>query len=185
MQMNQLKRSAIGAALLAATLAVGTTAHADTVTLDVSGISSNGEFGDASNETRSIDISGWARITGISWDVNLTTNGSSWLSEISVDLNNGAGGAGVSLSPGFGEDSSGSGAFIGMADLIALGLDFRLGIDGRLNFEFFEAFDDFLGADGSWDRGTLTVSYVPEPSSFGLAALALLGVGATTRRRKS
>lgn len=184
MQMNQLKRSAIGAALLAATLAVGTTAHADTVTLDVSGISSNGEFGDASNETRFINISGWARITGISWDVSLTSNGVSWLSEIGTYLSNSAG-DGVALNPGFDERAPGSGAFIGIADLVASGLDFRLGIDGRLNLQFFEDYNDFLGADGSWDRGTLTVSYVPEPSSFGLAALALLGVGATTRRRKS
>lgn len=184
MQMNQFKRSAISAALLAAAMMGGSAAHAGVVTLDVTGISSNAELGDASNETRFIDILAGVRITGISWNVNLTSAAPSWLSEVSVDLNDGAG-AGFSLAPGFGDNSSGSGSFSGTADLIGLGVDFFLGASGRLNFEFFETFDDAAGADGGWDRGTLTVNFVPEPATFGLAALALLGVGLTTRRRNS
>lgn len=186
MQLSQLKRGAISAALFAAAMTAGTAhAGAGSVTLDVTGISSNGALGDASNETRYIDILSNVQITGIAWSFSLTTNGSSWLSEMGIDLNNGAGGNGVSLFPGLGDNSSGSGDYSGSADLIALGVDFFLGADGRLNFEFFEAFDDFAGADGMWTSGSLTVNYVPEPSSFGLAALAMLGVGAAARRRKS
>lgn len=182
MQMNQLKRSALAAAAAAA-LAVGS-AHGSEVTLDVSGIFSNDVLGSAINEIRSIHLGG-ARITGISWDVGLFADSPSWLSEMSVDLNDGTG-AGFSLSPGFGDDFSGADRYIGSADLVALGLDFVLGGNGTLNFEFFETFDDFPGDwDGIWERGTLTVSYVPEPATFGLAALALLGLGASARRRKS
>ena len=184
MQMSQFKRSAISMALVAAAMAAGT-AHAGVVTLDVAGISSNAEFGDASNVTRFIDIAAGAHITSISWSVWLTADSPSWLSEIAVDLNDGSL-AGFSLAPGFGDNSSGSGFFSGTADLVALGADFVLGASGRLNFEFFELFDDNFGAeDGRWDRGSLTVNFVPEPATFGLAALALLGVGATSRRRKS
>ncbi len=184
MQFSQLKRSAISAALFAAALTAGA-AHAGTVTLDVAGIASNAGFGDASNETRYIDIFSNVRITGISWSVSLATEGSSWLSEMGIDLNNGAGGSGVSLFPGLGDDSSGTATYSGSADLVGLGLDFLLEADGRLNFEFFEFIDDFNGADGTWASGSLTVNYIPEPSSFGLAGLAMLGVGAVARRRKS
>lgn len=182
MQVSQFKRGAISAALFAAAMTAGT-AQAGVVTLDVAGIASNAEFGDASNETRSINLLSYSHITGISWSVSLTTEGSSWLSEMGVDLS--AGGNGVSLFPGLGDDSSGSASYSGSADLVALGVDFSVGGDGLLNFEFFEYFNDFAGADGSWLRGSLTVSYVPEPATFGLAALALLGAGAATRRRKS
>lgn len=183
MQMNQFKRSAISMALVAAAMAAGT-AQAGVVTLDVTGIASNAEAGDASNERRFIDILAGVRITNLSWDVTLTAESPSYLSEIGVNLNYGAL-AGLSLFPGVFDDFTGSASYIGDADLIALGVDFFLGADGRLNFEFIEYFDDIIdAADGQWARGNLTVTYVPEPASFGLAALALLGVGVTSRRKK-
>lgn len=183
--MNLFKRSAIGTALIAASMMAGTAAHAGVVTFDVAGISSNAGFGDASNETHFINLFEGARITAISWNVNLSTFSSSWLSEIGVDLSDGSAN-GFSLFAGIGEDASGSGSFSGSADLIALGTDFYVGSSGKVRLEFFEYLDDVISAaDGRWDRGSLTVTYVPEPSSFALAALALLGVGITTRRRKS
>ena len=186
MQMSLFKRSAVSLALAAAAF-YGGTAQAGVVTLDIAGISSNGEFGDSSNETRFIDILAGVRITGLSWNVFLrTAKGSpSWLSEIGVDLNDGAF-AGVALFPGFGSDLSGAKQFEGSADLVSLGFDFNLGATGRLNFEFFESFDDVTNAaDAYWDRGTVTVTYVPEPATYGLVGLALLGVGLSTRRLKS
>jgi hypothetical protein len=67
---------------------------------------------------------------------------------------------------------------------LANGAAFFLGATGRLHFQFFDRFDDYANAaDGMWDRGTLTVTYVPEPASFGLAALGLFGLAAASRRR--
>lgn len=182
MNLNQLKRTAVSSAVVGAALAAGS-ANAYQITLDVAGIESRGEFGTAGNETRFLDLFAGARVTGLAWNVTLFANAPSWLSEISVDLNDG-GAAGVALSPGFGIDSTGSGSYMGSSDLVASGADFQVGATGRLFLEFFETFNDLTGADGAWRSGTITVSFVPEPASFGLAAIALLGMGAATRRRR-
>lgn len=186
MQMSLFKRSAISMALAAAALGASGAAQASLVTtLNIGGISSNAELGSSENETRYVELFAGARIIGISWNVDLTADAPSWLSDMGVDINDG-GLAGFSLFAGLKNEVSGSGSFSGSANLIDLGADFFLGQDGRLNFEFFEFFDDFAGqADGRWNSGTLTVSYVPEPASYGLVALALLGAGLGARRRKS
>lgn len=184
MNMNSLKQTAVGLAVAAAALAAGS-AQAYQTTINVAGIESRGEFGAAGNETLFVDLFSGARVTGIAWSVDLSTFGSSWLSEMGVDFNDGAS-AGVSIYPGFGDNMSGSASYTGSADLDALGLDFRLGSSGRLFLEFFEFFDDLSGggANGVWTAGTLTVTYVPEPATFGLAALALLGAGVASRRKR-
>jgi PEP-CTERM motif len=181
MRSSGLKRSVINLAVVAATLAAGA-AQAAVVTLDVSGINSNGVLGDATNVKKFFDLGSSTRIIGLAWDVSLRADSPSWLSEISVDLNDGAA-AGLSLSPGFGSDAPGSGNYAGTADLIAMGVDFALGASGQLTMEFFDMFDDLNAADGAWQQGSLTLTYIPEPASFGLAALALLGLAVTSRRK--
>lgn len=183
MNFHQMKLTAVGLAA-SAVLSAGS-AHAYEVSINVAGVQSLGVLGAAGNETRFVDLFAGARITGLAWSVDLESFGASWLSEIGVDLNDGAT-AGVSLFPGLGDDFSGTGTYAGSANLEDLGIDFHVGSSGRLFLEFFEFFDDLSGggANGQWTSGTLTVTYVPEPATFGLAAIALLGMGAASRRRR-
>ena len=180
MSLNHVKKTAAALAVAALALAAST-AQAYQITLDVAGIESREELGNAGNETRFLDLFSGARVTGLAWNVSLFTIGTSWLSEISVELNDG-GGAFVQLSPGLGDDFSGADSYTGSADLVALGFDFTVGSTGRLFLQFYESFNDFGGVDGGWRSGSLTVTYVPEPTSFALAGIALLGLGAASRR---
>lgn len=182
---NQLGRWLGGLALALAGIASGS-AQAAMVSVDVANIFSNDALGAATNETRTLAIDSGAHIIGISWNVELFADVPSWLSEISVDLNNGS----LTVSPGFGDDNSGSGSYAAAFDLVALGSDFFIDTSGLLRLEFFELFDDFTNAppdnwDGIWRSGTLTITFVPEPGTSALAVLALLGMGAISRRRRT
>jgi hypothetical protein len=138
-------------------------------------------------------------ITGISYNVNLTAFSPSWLAELAL-LFTGSDefGEGVYFTPGFDDLNSGTGSYSDSADLVALGLSFAVGADGILRLEFAEDYDDFAGADGQWNFGTLTFEIdgyvppgdpgtpgeVPEPASALLmaAGLGMLGYG---RRRRA
>jgi hypothetical protein len=185
MQWIHATRTALAAAAIASAALAAGTAHAGAITIDVSGAMSVGELGDSGNEIRFVSLATGARVTGISWDVTLIADAPSWLSEMGIDISDN-GGAGFQLFPGFGDDSSGSASYSGTFDLVAAGLDFTVGASAQLMLEFFEFLDDdTVSPDGMWARGsTITVSYVPEPASFGLAGLALLGAGLATRRRR-
>ena len=187
MTLSKFLRHAAFGWLLAAAATLGGTAHAGTMTfnINVAGIFSNEELGSAQNEFRLLNIGAGSHVIGIGWDVGLYADTPSWLSEMGVDFSNSTGG-GFSLFPGFGDSNPGSGDYMsnGIEDLIGAGNDFFVGMDGSLRLEFFEAFNDYVGDwDGRWDRGTLSVLVVPEPTSAAMVLLALLAAGATTRRR--
>lgn len=182
---------------LASLLAVSAFASADTFTysFDVSGLQTNGTFGDASNYWTTFDIgaafAGYSNfvVTGVGYDVNLTANDPSWLSEIRFTLTNVGLTAGIFSSPGFADANPGTASYVsdGIEDLVADGLDFALDADNLLRLEMAEAFNDpEVSIDGVVNSGTYTIQFeaqpVPEP-----ATLAALGVGAAAllRRRKN
>jgi hypothetical protein len=159
------------------------------LTVDVTGIQSVGELDDPNNTVLTFDIGPNSRITSISYSVDVTALSPSWLSELGLYFSNSKGTEGIYFNPGLPDQDPGSASYSDSADLIAFGLDFKIGNDGILRLEFFEDFDDMMGVDGIWNFGTITFGYeeqvvdVPEPSSILLLGAGLAMLGYARRRR--
>ncbi len=156
-----------------------------TITVDVSGINFNDALGSPLNESLAIALAVGAEVTGIGWDVTLSTVGASWASEAGIDFE-----GQIFLNVGAGDyfpvtnGVYSSGGIIDLSNDVSLP-NITLGGDGILNLEFFEGFVDNGGTgDASFGAGstlTLQVRGIPAPSS--LAFLGLGGLAATRRRR--
>ena len=158
-----------------------------TMVVDVTGTPSVGEQGDPSNAVMFVNLGANAVITDIAWTFNVTANDQSWLSEMAVDFLSSDLSAGVTFHPSATTDP-GTESGSGTANLDDLGIGFAVGPDGVLRMEFYEDFaDPEVTPNGIWNSGSFTISYVtavPEPGTYGLMALGLLGVGAAARRRR-
>jgi len=158
--------------------------------INVAGITSVAAAGGVGNTVLSFNVGAGSSIVGIGWDVNITANTPSWLSEMAVGFRNTDNTGGVNLTVGVGADMPGTAAYSsgGVLDLIGLGLSFTANANGLVRVEFYESFNDpEVNPDGIWNSGSMTLQVVPvpEPATYGMMALGLLAVGTFVRRRKA
>ena len=153
--------------------------------IDISGIDSWDSQGAPGNTWLHVNVGAGAIITGIAWNVNLTTNSPSWASEAVLGFE-----GQINLTPGAGDSFSVSNMNYnsgGVIDISDAGLpNIAVSADGILDIEFFDSFDDFAGAaDAHWLAGSsVTIvgqNIIPAPSA--LAMLGLGGLVAGRRRR--
>jgi hypothetical protein len=165
---------------------VGTAGSAtSSMTIDISGFNSWDLQGAVVNETLSMFVGNNAVITGIAWDVSLSTFNMSWASEAVMDFE-----GQIFLTVGASDDFPVTNANYnsgGVLDLTDAGVpNIVVGADGILDINFFEGFDDVAGEiDATYLAGsTITIvgqGIVPAPAS--LALIGLGGLAAGRRRR--
>lgn len=187
-----MKITTINKLLVSLSLFACSSLFAAPITVDLAGIQSVGEYGNAENTVILLDVGANSRVTSVSYDFTLTAFDPSWLTEMTLGFENSKQTDGVFFTPGLGLWFPGTLSDSGFADLVELGLDFEVGVDGILRLEFFEDWDDVEGADGQWDFGSITFNVepgpageVPEPATGLLVGAGLALLGYTGRRRRN
>lgn len=168
------------------------------INVDISGVSNFSTAQSGLNTVMEIDLAaalGLASgssvtMTSIGWDVNITTFGSSWLSEAQIyfDDNINPDGTGLFLNPGAGSSFGGTNvnfASGGQIDLSDNAIANVVLSNGILRLEFADSFDDGdADPDSIWENGsTLFVGVAEVPAPGAAAVLGLAGLAGLRRRR--
>lgn len=180
--------------LVVATMGVGVgVAQATPITtkelqVDVTGIADYDTRNAPMNVVRDFYVGAGALVTAIRWNVDLTANEPSYLSEMEVGFTD-TDGNGTGIVPGGDDDFSGAMHYEGFQDLVDIGQAVTVGSDGILRLEFFDGFKDlsFDEPEGIWNAGTLTFSIaeVPEPATWALMLAGFLLLSSAHARRRS
>jgi len=189
----KFNKSLLGAALAAVLATAGTAAHADSLTVNLAGWQTTGDFGDPGNTQAFYTLPTGSLVTGFTYSgLTFTAIDPSYLSEFVLSVNNAAGteyldwAPSASNAPGTAGPLSGS---FGGAVGIGGGGPFTVAPGANnLWVTVYELFTD-PGLNATVSAGTLTINYtvaaVPEASTYAMMGLGLLGLGAVARRRKA
>jgi hypothetical protein len=178
--------------------------------IDITGIASWDLQDDPDNVTILEFLGVGGVMTGVGWDVNLSTVGASWLSEAVMYFDEESlDGTGLFLTVGVADGAPGAMNYSSpVIDLSDNGItNIETGADGNLHIQFFESFDDVSDAVDSFydDSGfptptgapsIITIEFIPgagfaqevptlSPVGLGGLVLLLAGLGVFLMRRRS
>jgi PEP-CTERM motif len=191
--ISGLRAIAAATALLCAGGAAQAVVGSSHVDIDLAGWVSAAQFGEPGNTEAFPFVGTGSMVTGFEYlGLEFATVGDSWQSEFTLSVNNQDASEFMDWKPSlvdgsgsFGPDSGSWGGQSGAG----VGSPFTVTeTDGRLWVTVYEQFDDAPGADAVVSAGTLRIHFtpaVPEPSTYGLMALGLLGVAFAARRRQA
>jgi hypothetical protein len=178
--------------LCAAMLATaGLSAQAASFDIDLAGWVAAGDFGDVGNSFQVLNVGAGQTVTGWTYtNLEFTTTGDSWMSELVVSVNEDDISDWLDWSP----SSTNAGGTFGPADGAwgdAAGSPGPFGAggpfvsqSGDLYIETYLSWFDPPPVGINIQSGTLHIQVVPEPGTYGLMALGLFAVGAAVRRRR-
>ena len=161
------------------------------VDVNLTGYQTFGDFGDPANSQVFLNLGAGTTVTG--WDftgLSFTTSNGSWLSEFVISVSNIDGtlflDATVSDLDEAGTFGPADGSFATAP--LSGGAPF-VTADGTVWVTVYETFTD-PGLNASVSQGNLRIYYdtaavIPEPATYGLMGLGLLGVLGAVRRRRS
>ena len=163
------------------------------VSIGMAGAESWDLMGDPDNEILIEAMGAGAIITGVNWNITITTVGASWLSEADAILGS-TSTPQIGITPGFMDGAPGSATYTDGIDFTDVALpNITLDADGAFVMELAESFDDVPDAvDANYDAGTYDMLYiagapVPTMPTIGMIALviALLALGMFLLRRRA
>jgi hypothetical protein len=168
----------------------GSTLAPTYIDVNLTGFQTYGDFGDPLNSQVFLSIAPGSTITGFDYlNLAFQTNGFSYLNEFVLSVNNSEGSEYLDAAPSDIGDSGSFGPESGSWATALGGMDggpFTVA-NGVVWVTAYELFTD-EGLNATVTGGTLRIYYdspspVPEPGTYGLMGLGLLGVAGAVRRR--